>query len=431
MRGRNLARIATLTALLAFCFTFTCCGRRKNTDNRKAYHLNDVLTNEMSDTAVLAKMDKRIASFMTEWQLQGLQLAVVRNDSLLYAKGYGWADKEKGEEMTPTKIMRLASVSKLLTAAGIMVLCEQGSLSLDDRVFGDGGILCDTAFTAAIKDEALFDVTVEDLLRHKAGFSNSLGDPLFSTKGIMRTNHLSDPPDHDTLVKIVLSRKLGYAPKTSQRYSNFGYLLLSMIIEKVTGRQYEDWMQDNVLRPAGCYGFHIANNYYHQKYKNEVRNYVPSNEPMVEEYNNSGRMVVRCYGGNDIRALSGAGAWVGSIPELARFVCSIDGKPSVPDIISKESVDRMTEYVDDDTYSLGWNDTNPEKGWQRTGSFSGTSASIMYYPDGELWIMVTNTSTWKGHIFSRYMRKLCTDLKEIYDPVFPLRDLFWERPVEK
>jgi len=427
-KARILALFAATSFALALIFGLSACGRKKqDVDTRKAVRLNEVLTNEMSDTSVLEKMDRRIVSFMNEYQLKGLQMAVVRNDSLLYAKGYGWADEQKGEKMSPRNVMRLASVSKLITAIGIMTLCENDVISLDDKVLGPDGILCDEKFTSAIRDTALYDVTIEQLLRHEAGFSTALGDPMFSTRSIMKNNRLKEAPDHDTLVRIVLGRKLAYAPGKGHKYSNFGYLLLSMVIERVTGMRYEDWMLENVIEKAGCWGFSLANNYYEQRAPGEVRYYVPSNEPKVEEYNGSGRMVERCYGGNDIHALSGAGAWVGSIPELARLVCSVDGRPSIPDILSKESVERMTEYVDEDTYSLGWNDTDPEKGWQRTGSFSGTSASIMYYPDGELWIMVTNTSTWKGHLFSRYMRKLCTDLREKYDPVFPLQDLFYEK----
>ena len=219
---------------------------------------------------------------------------------------------------------------------------------------------------------------------------------------------------------------LKFVPGTSQYYSNFGYLLLSMIIEKVSGESYEEFMQQNVLRPAGCTDFHIANNYYKEKYKNETRYHLQSNDEPVLEYNNSGREVPRCYGGNNIRALSGAGAWVGSTPELARFIASIDGRPEVPDILSLKSVRAMTEYLDDDTYSLGWNDTHPLKGWTRTGTLSGTSALIKYYPDGECWILITNTSTWKGPGLTRYTAELFRTLRQRYSEKLPARDFFWE-----
>ncbi len=388
--------------------------------------LNNTLTNAVSDTSDLAKMDKDIRVFMQEWNIKGMSVSIMKNDSLVYSKGYGWADEAKKVEMAPGTILRMASVSKLITATGIMKLQEEGKLSLSDKVFGEGGILTDTTYTQVIKDPNYYKITVEDLLRHKGGFTTSAGDPMFSTRTIILQNRLKTPPDHVTLLQTQLKRRLGFEPGTSQSYSNFGYLLLSMIIEEVTGQDYEEWMQENILKPANCIDFKIANNYYPEKYQNETRYYVQPNDEPVQEYNNSGKMVVRCYGGNDIRALSGAGAWVASTPELARFVASIDGKPEVPDILSEESIRQMTEYFDPDTYSLGWNDTKPDGEWTRTGTLSGTSALIKCYPDGECWILITNTSTWKGPSFSRYTAELFRKCREKYSGLLPVRDFFYE-----
>jgi len=426
MIRRTLRTAFVASSFFLLTMTSACGQKETYVDTRKPVKLNEVLTNEMSDTSSLAGLDRKVLNYMQEWRMQGAQLTIIKNDSLVYAKGYGWADKEKKVEMQPSHIMRLASVSKLVTAVGIMVMQEQGLLSLKDTVFGERGILCDTMYTNVIKDKNIFKITVEDLLRHKGGFTTRAGDPMFSTRTIMRQNHLKTPPDHETLVKIVLRRNLDFVPGTSQYYSNFGYMLLSMIIEKVSGEPYEKWIQKNVLKPANCYDFRIAENYYKDKYKNEVRYYVPSNEPKVSEYNNSGKEVVRCYGGNDIHALSGAGAWVASTAELARLIASIDIRRSVNDIINRESVHQMVQYFDSDTYSLGWNDTDPEKGWKRTGTFSGTTALIMYYPDGECWIFASNTSTWKGPSHATYTGQLFSELRRTYSSVLPKRDLFYK-----
>lgn len=103
--------------------------------------LNQLLTNELSSRPETEGMDKDIERYMKRWELRGVQIAVSRNDSLVYAKGFGWADEERGEAMTPGHIMRIASVSKLLTAVGIMKLREQGRLKLSDHVFGAKGLL--------------------------------------------------------------------------------------------------------------------------------------------------------------------------------------------------------------------------------------------------------------------------------------------------
>ena len=372
--------------------------------------LNLTVTNQDSDILELEGLDKKIRYYMRKWQLKGASLAVTRNDSLLYAKGYGWADKEKGIEMAPGHILRMASVSKLLTATGIMVLQDKGMLNIKDTVFGPSGILNDRK------------IIVEHLLRHQGGFSR---DPLFSSRDVKNQLQLDHAPQKEDFYKVVLNRRLRFVPGSWQNYSNFGYLLLSEIIEKVSGQSYEQFMQENVLKPAGCYDMHIAGTYYKDKRENEVRYYTHDGDgKFIEEYNGSGRIVERCYGGNNIPLLSGAGAWCGSPIEIARFVASIDGDPGVPDIISEESFRQMTEYLDTETFSLGWNDTNPAKSWSRSGTLSGTCALVERFPDGECWILITNTSTWKGPGQARYTRDLFRQCRELYSDKLPARNMF-------
>lgn len=384
--------------------------------------LNETLTNGMSDIPGLEGLDKKVQRYMNTWQLNGVSLAVMRNDSLLYAKGYGWADRERNEEMTPRHILRMASVSKLLTAAGIMVLQDRDSLHISDKVFGPEGILDEPFYSSLIKDKSCYGITVEHLLRHQGGFWQ---DPMFSSLEIMRQLGTGCPPDTQDFCRAALGRRLRFQPGTSQKYSNFGYLLLSLIIEKVSGKPYEQFMKEEVLYPAGCYDMHIAGNYYCDKRGNEVRYYAHDGDgKYIENYCGNGEIVERCYGGNNISALSGAGAWCASPAEIARFVASIDGDPAIPDIISQESFCAMTEYFDRATFSLGWNDTAPDKGWSRTGTFSGTSALVKRFPDGECWILITNTSTWRGPGQARYTDELFKSCREAYSDRLPRRNLF-------
>ncbi len=403
----------------------TAGGKEKPVASKQQENtLNQVLTNDLSNVKELYGMDEGIRNYLRTWGIQGASLSIIRNDSLVYSKGYGWANKEKALLMEPGNILRIASVSKLITATGIMVLQERGLLHLRDTVFGPHGILNDTTYSNVIRDKNYYKITVEQLLRHEAGFTRRYGDPMFSTRYVILQNHLNQVPDQNTLVRCTLKHPLSYTPGASKYYSNFGYLLLSMIIEKVSGTDYQSFIQENVLHPAGCEDMQIASNYYKYKYDNEVKYYVQSNEDAVYEYNNSGHLVERCYGGNDITGLSGAGAWVASTPELARFVASIDGRPGIPDIISAKSVKEMTQWFDEKTYSLGWIDTKPTGEWTRTGTFSGTSALVKYYPDGECWILVTNTSTWKGPSQTKYTAALFNSSRAKYSALLPKKNLF-------
>ena len=424
-----LTFIVVIISSICRC-TCSSCSSDKSREKDSIYeanhrmHLNDTLTNAMSSQPELHAMDSIMQRYLKRWEIHGAQLAISRHDSLLYARGFGYADKDRKIPMEPSYIMRMASVSKLVTATGIMKLRDMGKIRLSDKVFGPKGILNDTFYVNSIRDKRYFDITVEQLLRHKAGFTNYAGDAIFSTRYIMQQNHLTTPPDHRTLLRIVLRRHLGYTPGTAQRYCNIGYTLLSLIIEKRTGMSYENFMQRYVLYPAGCYDFHIAGNYLKDRRKNETVYYMHSSSVPVPEFNNSGRMVVRCYGENDITTALGAGAWVASAAELCRLVASIDGDRTVPDVISPQAVKLMTQEMPDHQFSLGWNFTPRNRPWIRTGSLVGTSALVLRYPDGECWVFITNTSTWKGHKFSQDTMALFEKLRKRFGSKMPKRNMF-------
>lgn len=381
------------------------------------------LTNDLSDYKPLHRMDSEIERFMGKWSIKGLSLAVTRNDSLLYAKGYGWADMEQEEKMEPTHIMRLASASKLVTAVAVMRLVEDGKLKLGSRVFGPDGILSDTAYTNAIRDPRLFDITVDHLLRHKAGFGMGAGDPMFNTKDIIAAKKLSGPPSNEELVSIVLGRKIAFTPGQGFRYSNFGYMLLSLVIERVTGREYWDYVTKEVLEPAGCYRFRPATNYYADKHPEEVRYYGPDTVK-IEEFNGSGRLVDRVYGGSNINGLVGAGGWCATPSDLARLVAATDKYPHVNNILTNASIDSMTAFSKDDKMSRGWSEIDERGKWRRTGTLSSTHTLVERFPNGECWVIITNSGVWTGFHFSSVMTQLVSRLRSAYSSSFPHRDLF-------
>lgn len=384
---------------------------------------SDTLSNKASDIPSLRPMDAEIERFLQKWEIKGLSLAVTRNDRLVYAKGYGWADMENQVPMDTKSIMRIASASKLITATAIMKLIEHGKLNLDSKVFGPDGILNDTAYTNAVRDKRHFDITVDHLLQHKGGFTLGAGDPMFNTADIMQAKHLSKAPSNHELVSIVLGRRLGFVPGSGRRYSNFGYMLLSLVIEKITGKPYWDYVAEEVLHPAGAYRFRPGTTYYTQRAENEARYYGPDTVK-VKEFNGSGRMVDRVYGGSNINGLLGAGGWVTSASDLARLVAAIDGEKGVKDILSPASVALMTKHDGEDKETRGWTDSDGKGKWQRTGTLGSTHTLITRYPDGECWVLITNSGVWTGHNFSHDMQRLVDRLRQRYGDKFPNRNLW-------
>ena len=426
-KKRQTRVLGFMTAVLAIVFIVESRNHRSTSDNTEEVlqfkELNKEITNEMSQVPELEGLDKKISNYMRKWQLKGVSLAITRNDSLVYAKGYGWADKEKEVVMEPGHIMRVASVSKLITAAGIMVLQDQGKLTNDSKVFGPEGVLNDEYFNELTKcDPRYYDMTIEDIMRHRSCF---MSDQLFRSKEVQTYMGLDNPPTKEDFFTLVFRNKLRAAPGTRTSYSNFGYLVLSEIIERVSEMPYDEFIRKHVLKPAGCYDMHIAGVYYKDKRKNEVRYYTQEGEgKYAPDFNNPQDTVESCYGKNNIPLLSGAGAWCSSTIELARLIASIDGDDQVRDIISEKSFRQMTERTDESTFGLGWNETHPTRGWNRTGTLDGTSALIRHYPDGECWIMVTNTGTYKGPRFTKETDALFTECRRQYSSKLPNVDLF-------
>lgn len=384
--------------------------------------IHDLLTNRYSDLEETKRLDNMIERFLRQWEIKGASLAIMKDGQLIYSKGYGYANVEDSIPMDVFHIMRVASVSKLITAAGIMKLVENGKLSLQDKAFGPEGILNDSTVYGNIKDKRTLDITVENLLRHQGGFTTRYGDPMFNPVTVAKKMNAENPATMETMIQFVLSRRLGFTPGTSTAYSNVGYGILSKIIERVSGQGYEQFIQDSILHPAGCFDMHLGYNVYEDRFPNEVKYYEGTDATPIQACNGADTLVPRSNGGNNIEEFYGAGGWVASPTELLLFLAAIDGDDSQPDILSKESVALMTEKVEN-AMPLGWMSTTSGGDWERSGSMAGTSAMLKRQKDGFSWAFTTNTSNWTG---PRFPHKIDNIVAQAMDRVkeWPERNLF-------
>lgn len=362
---------------------------------------NQVISNKDSELELTRSFDRMIEKFMQKWEIKGASFALMKDNHLLYSKGYGFADVEADIAMDVMHVFRIASVSKLITAAGIMKLQEEGKLRLTDYVFGEKGILNDTIFLN-IRDKRSKRITVEHLLRHQGGYSVVYGDPMFCPVDIAKKMKVEPPADLNTMIRFVLSRRLSFTPGHSTAYSNIGYGILSKVIEKVSGEDYETYIRKHILLPAGCFDMHLGKNLYEDKWPHEVKYYEVSNAELIPACNGSGQLVPRSNGGNNIEDLYGAGGWVASPAELLRFLAAIDNHPEIPDILQPESIAYMTRNLPH-SLPIGWIATNRKGDWVRTGTLAGTSAMMKKQADGYSWVFLTNTSSWKGSHFHSYI----------------------------
>lgn len=367
--------------------------------------LHHLMDNSMCEYEETRRFDASINRFMRYWGIRGGSFALMRNDSLLYAKGYGFANTQDSIPCEVRNIFRVASVSKLLTAVAVMHLEETGQLSTQDFVFGEDGILNDSLFLD-YRDKKIKKVTVEHLLRHTSGFSNPHGDAAFNMELVAQFLDKPLPLSMDDMVLYATKNRLRAVPGGRFNYSNLGYIVLSKVIEKVSGIPYETYIKDSILAPIGCYDIHLANNYSDGFRENEVTYYEVKEAEPVPAYDGSDTLVMKSLGGNDVRGLYGAGGWVASPVELLKLVSAINKCPVREDFLTPESIDFMTPYGKN-AKPAGWASSSA-KFWLRSGSMSGTSALIKAQKDGYSWVFISNSSSWNGPGLARQMNREIT-----------------------
>ncbi len=394
--------------------------------------LNRLLcNNKLSEFKHSDYLDRQFKRFMEQWQMAGMSVAIVKDERLVYAHGFGYSDVEAKTEMNPGNIFRVASVSKLITAVGIAKLVENGKLRLDSRVFGKDAILSDSIIENST-DKRLKDITVRQLLAHSAGWSQRYGDPAFNSLTIAEKVGDTPPATMSSYYKFICSRNLHFTPGSSSSYSNMGYMFLGDVIAKVSGMPYEDFIRKEVLIPNEIYDMHIGSSLLSGRRENEVKYYEPETSPMIPAFDGSGTMVPKPYGGNPIELLGPAGGWLASSVELARLLTLIDGHSKVKDIVPNKILQEMI-CPDRTRGPLGWIKVTSSGDWWRTGSMAGTSAMMKRCKNGVSWVVLFNASSWKGTLFAHeingMMERTLSKLK-----TWPEHDLFaiqTEKTIEK
>jgi CubicO group peptidase (beta-lactamase class C family) len=402
-------------------FSFSKQGTKAISFDSSIEAVSHRISNNLSDCIETERADRLINRFLAKWEVAGATVAVVKDQKLLFAKGYGFADIEKEIEVEPSHVFRVASVSKLITATAIMKLQEEGKLKLSDFVFGEHGILSDSIYSD-IKDKRTRFITVEQLLRHSAGYSSKYGDPMFFPLDIAKKMDVEPPVKAETTIQFALSRRLHFTPGSRGGYSNLGYVMLEKVVEKASGKNYEDYVKSHILNPIGIFDMHLGKSLEKNRLANEVKYYEQSNAIKVTAFDGSGKTVYRSNGGNNLEALGGAGGWVASAAELMKFLLAIDGDDIHPDILSKASVDYMTEPQKNGFSPIGWKGTRSNT-WWRTGTLAGTSALLKHQVDGYSFVIITNSSTWRGSDFTQDLNILMRNVLRSV-PNWPERDLF-------
>lgn len=323
---------------------------------------------------------------MQRFSLPGAGFAVVYQGRLVAARGYGFADLEQQVPVEPGTRFLLASVSKSITAATILKLIENGKLRFADRAFQ---ILDHIApLDPARVDPRTAQITVLDLLYHAGGWDrDTSGDPLAYGERVARALDVRGPVGPRELVRYMLSQPLDFTPGTKCVYSNYGYMLLGLIIERVTGGAYEPYVRATTLEPMGI--TNAVDGAGHPRYfPGEARRYGPDNH------------LVPAGGLPSVHFASGG--WIASPVEMARFMAVIGGEKK-PAFLSAESFARMLApppapiplRPDGGHFGMGWDNVieRPEGMlYEKDGGVLGTTTWVEHRPNGASWVLLINSS---------------------------------------
>jgi len=223
LEHKSAAVAGALILFAALSPFFAACGQQPKTIG---------VDNRGPDTpAALSAYAEELAG---EDQFSGAVL-VARHGKVLLQKAWGLANREAGTPNTPDTKFRIGSMNKMFTAVATLQLVEAGKLALDDPI--------GKHLPGYPNREAAAKVTVRHLLTHTGGTGDIFGLEFERNRLALR--------EHSDYVKLFGSRGLTHEPGARQEYSNYGFVLLGAIIEKVSGVSYYEYVRSKVFRPAG------------------------------------------------------------------------------------------------------------------------------------------------------------------------------------
>ena len=200
---------------------------------------------EAVSAADIAKIDALFAQY-DKPSSPGCALGVMRNGRLAYARGYGMADIERKVPITPASLFDIASTSKQFSAAAVVLLALDGKLSLSDDV---------RKYVPELPDYGA-PITIDHLLHHTSGLRDYIG--LLSLAGIAYDQISTD---EQTLAILARQRQLNFPTGTRHEYSNTGYFLLSVIVQRVSGQPMAKFSRERIFEPLGMTSTRIRDDY--------------------------------------------------------------------------------------------------------------------------------------------------------------------------
>jgi D-alanyl-D-alanine carboxypeptidase len=315
-----------------------------------------------SEKTIETFVDSLVMTVLKKGPVAGMSIAIKKNEKILLQKGYGYADPELDAKCTPLTVYHIRSISKMFTAVSTLQLVEKGKINLDDTL---------KKFMPGFPEGD--SITIRQLLSHTSGIENYHG-------ALWRNNYKGLDMPVAKWVDLIKDQPLRFRPGSNYYYSNAGYDILAMIIEKVSGETYPEYIHAHIVVPAGLNQTGYFPN--QQIIKNRARPYEVLHNTIVnaDEWGNYG------YGCCMLSS---------SVLDLLKFQDALNNNKLInaTSLSAMRSFTRVTDSLQVE-YGLGNRIENiaGHMGYGHTGSGGGWTAELLYFPaDGLTITVLTNT----------------------------------------
>jgi CubicO group peptidase (beta-lactamase class C family) len=294
----------------------------------------------------------------------GATVLVVKDGQTVLRRAYGMADTIKGVTMTPDMALRLGSITKQFTATAILLLADEGKLSVDDDI------------TKHLPDYPTKGkrITIEHLLTHTSGIPSYTGKPGYMV-------NMARDMSVAQMIDTFKNDPLDFEPGSQYRYNNSGYFLLGAIIEKISGQTYASFVEQRIFKPLG-----MRDTYY--------EGFGTSQAPVAAGHSRSEK------GFGAAKPLSmtqpyAAGALVSTVDDLARWDAAIAGGKLLKPASWQRAFTsyRLTDGKATD-YGYGWNvnRVQGETAIGHGGGINGFSTYALRLPEQKVYVAVLTNS---------------------------------------
>ena len=327
---------------------------------------------EVDSSPVAARIDRVLRETVAELE-PGMAVIVKHRGRTVLRAGYGMADLELGVKVDPGMVFRIGSVTKQVTALAVMMLVENGRLSLEDPV---------NRYVPQLP-ERFSGVRIKHLLSHTSGIPDYMQTAEFDTLIQVEYHDIvNEELDLARLLKIIAESELELEPGEACSYSNSNYFLLARVLEEVSGVSFFEFIQSEICGPAG-----MVNTYYTANAM-----FVPGRVPVYVEY--EGEVIKSPHGSMGSTLGFGCGGLWSTVDDMAAYNTALDSGL----LVSHGTLARMSApfVLNDGSHSrhgFGWQ-TGRIKGREivfHGGDYAGYSALIMRVPSEDIFIaMLTN-----------------------------------------